>query len=52
VFLLRGGDGDLRLLRNEIAVAEHLAKTRGFRIIDPLGPMCRVSSLPAPGRRW
>lgn len=36
VFILRGGDGDLRLLRNEITVAEHLAKTRGFRIIDPL----------------
>ncbi|MNZ40342.1 hypothetical protein D3C78_578560 [compost metagenome] len=36
VFILRGGDGDLRLLRNEIAIAEHLHKTRGFRILDPL----------------
>ncbi|WP_296229753.1 glycosyltransferase 61 family protein [Pseudomonas sp. UBA4617] len=36
VFLLRGGDGDLRLLRNELALAEHLRATRGFRIVDPL----------------
>ncbi|MCU1761188.1 glycosyltransferase family 61 protein [Pseudomonas sp. 14P_8.1_Bac3] len=36
VFILRGGDGDLRLLRNELEVAEHLRKTRGFRVIDPL----------------
>jgi hypothetical protein len=36
VFILRGGDGDLRLLRNEIELAEHLRETRGFRILDPL----------------
>lgn len=36
VFILRGGAGDLRLLRNELEVAEHLHKTRGFRILDPL----------------
>ena len=36
VFLLRGGDGDLRFLRNEMAIAEHLHQSRGFRIVDPL----------------
>lgn len=36
VFILRGGDGDLRFLRNELEVAEHLRKTRGFRILNPL----------------
>jgi hypothetical protein len=36
VFILRGGDGDLRLLRNELELAEHLRKTRGFRALDPL----------------
>ena len=36
VFLLRGGDGDLRLLRNELELAEHLRVTRGFRIVNPL----------------
>ncbi|AVD83335.1 glycosyltransferase family 61 protein [Pseudomonas sp. SWI6] len=36
VFLLRGGDGELRLLRNELEIAEHLRKHRGFRIINPL----------------
>ncbi|WP_415768469.1 glycosyltransferase family 61 protein [Pseudomonas sp. LB3P38] len=36
VFILRGGDGDLRFLRNEMELAEHLRKTRGFRIINPL----------------
>lgn len=36
VFILRGGDGDLRLLRNELEVAEHLRKTRGFRVLNPL----------------
>ncbi|VVN99786.1 glycosyltransferase family 61 protein [Pseudomonas fluorescens] len=36
VFILRGGDGDLRFLRNEIELAEHLHKSRGFRILDPL----------------
>ncbi|MHC8319930.1 glycosyltransferase family 61 protein [Pseudomonas sp. GB2N2] len=36
VMILRGGDGDLRLLRNELDIAEHLRKTRGFRILDPL----------------
>ncbi|WP_323114627.1 glycosyltransferase 61 family protein [Pseudomonas guariconensis] len=36
VFLLRGGDGDLRLLRNELELAEHLRRTRGFHVVDPL----------------
>lgn len=36
VFLLRGGHGDLRLLRNELALAEHLRVTRGFRVVNPL----------------
>lgn len=36
VFILRGGDGDLRLLRNELEIAEHLRKNRGFRVLNPL----------------
>jgi hypothetical protein len=36
VFILRGSAGDLRLLRNELEIAEHLRKTRGFRVLDPL----------------
>ncbi|MEF9900761.1 MAG: glycosyltransferase family 61 protein [Pseudomonas sp.] len=36
IFILRGEAGDLRLLRNELEVAEHLRVNRGFRIIDPL----------------
>ncbi|MDR6711345.1 hypothetical protein J2W83_000939 [Pseudomonas hunanensis] len=36
VFILRGGDGDLRFLRNELAVAEHLRTHRGFRVVNPL----------------
>ncbi|VVM38744.1 hypothetical protein PS623_00161 [Pseudomonas fluorescens] len=36
VFLLRGGAGELRLLRNELAIAEHLRTQYGFRVIDPL----------------
>jgi len=36
VFLLRGSDGDLRLLRNELELAEHLRKHRGFRVINPM----------------
>ncbi|MDI3271745.1 glycosyltransferase family 61 protein [Pseudomonas sp. AL03] len=35
VFILRGGTGELRLLRNEIELAERLRERRGFRIIDP-----------------
>jgi hypothetical protein len=35
VFLLRGTTGNRRLLRNEAALAEELAHTRGFRILDP-----------------
>ncbi|MBU1424384.1 MAG: glycosyltransferase family 61 protein [Gammaproteobacteria bacterium] len=34
VFILRGGTGDLRLLHNELELAEHLRKHRGFRILD------------------
>ncbi|QHG64852.1 glycosyltransferase family 61 protein [Pseudomonas putida] len=36
VFILRGSDGDLRLMRNELEVASHLQKHRGFRVIDPM----------------
>jgi hypothetical protein len=36
VFILRGSDGDLRLLRNELEIAEHLRRHRGFRVIDPM----------------
>ncbi|GLU36624.1 glycosyltransferase family 61 protein [Pseudomonas sp. NBRC 100443] len=35
VFILRGETGDLRLLVNEMEIAEHLRKHRGFRILDP-----------------
>lgn len=35
VFLLRGCTGDARILRNERAIAEHLAKHRGFKVLDP-----------------
>jgi hypothetical protein len=35
VFILRGGTGELRLLRNEMELAERLRDRRGFRIIDP-----------------
>lgn len=35
VFILRGGKGELRLLRNERALAERLRDRRGFRILDP-----------------
>lgn len=36
VFLLRGQAGDQRLLVNENDLAERLAATRGFLVIDPL----------------
>ena len=35
VFVLRGDKGELRLLRNELELAERLRERRGFRIIDP-----------------
>lgn len=35
-FLLRGLAGDRRLLANELELAEHLATTRGFTVIDPM----------------
>jgi len=35
VFILRGGTGELRRLRNEMEVAERLRDRRGFRILDP-----------------
>ncbi|MFY0729839.1 glycosyltransferase 61 family protein [Pseudomonas sp. NFX15] len=35
VFILRGNKGELRLLRNEMELAERLRDRRGFRIIDP-----------------
>lgn len=35
VFILRGRSGDLRLLHNELELAEYLHDRRGFRILDP-----------------
>ncbi len=35
VFILRGGTGELRLLHNEVELAEQLRDRRGFRILDP-----------------
>lgn len=35
VFILRGGTGELRLLHNELAIAEYLKNKRGFKILDP-----------------
>lgn len=35
VFILRGGTGELRLLHNELELAEYLRDRRGFRILDP-----------------
>jgi len=35
VFILRGGKGEKRLLRNEMQIAERLRDRRGFRILDP-----------------
>ncbi|WP_397449707.1 glycosyltransferase 61 family protein [Pseudomonas sp. NA-150] len=35
VFILRGGTGELRILHNELALAERLRDRRGFRILDP-----------------
>ncbi|MBI5891272.1 MAG: glycosyltransferase family 61 protein [Nitrosomonadales bacterium] len=35
VMILRGGTGELRLLHNEIELAEYLRDRRGFRILDP-----------------
>lgn len=35
VFILRGGAGELRILHNEMALAEYLQKKRGFRVLDP-----------------
>ena len=36
VFLLRGTAGDLRLLRNELEIAELAASELGLRVLDPL----------------
>ncbi|VVM43579.1 hypothetical protein PS662_00425 [Pseudomonas fluorescens] len=35
VFILRGGKGESRVLRNEMEVAERLRDRRGIRILDP-----------------
>lgn len=35
VFILRSSAGELRLLQNEIELAEYLRDRRGFRILDP-----------------
>jgi hypothetical protein len=36
VFILRGGTGELRLLHNELELAEYLRDKRDFRILDPM----------------
>lgn len=36
VFILRGRTGELRLLHNEMELAEYLHSRRGFRILDPM----------------
>lgn len=36
VFILRGKMGELRLLHNEMELAEYLHNHRGFRILDPM----------------
>ncbi len=43
VFVLRGKTGTRRILKNEREVAEHLAKHRGVRVIDPL--ICTVDQI-------
>jgi capsular polysaccharide biosynthesis protein len=35
VFILRGKTGERRLMRNELELAEHMQKRRGFRVLDP-----------------
>lgn len=35
VFILRGRSGELRLMHNELELAEYLRDKRGFRILDP-----------------
>jgi hypothetical protein len=35
VFLLRGATGEKRVLRNERAIADHLAARHGFTVLDP-----------------
>ena len=52
VFILRGSSGDLRLLRNELEIAEHLQKQRGFHIAGPSN--CDLSTIVATcaGARW
>lgn len=35
IYLLRGRTGDLRVLVNEMALAERLERERGFRVMDP-----------------
>lgn len=36
VFILRGRAGELRLMSNELELAERLRERRGFRILDPM----------------
>lgn len=36
VFIVRGLTGERRLLRNELELADHLARTRGFRVLHPI----------------
>ncbi|WP_255005777.1 glycosyltransferase family 61 protein [Roseovarius sp. M141] len=36
VFILRGRSGDLRVLENEQQIAEKMAETYGFEILDPM----------------
>ncbi|HEY4188602.1 MAG TPA: glycosyltransferase family 61 protein [Polyangia bacterium] len=34
VFIIRGGTGERRVLKNELEIAEHLRAKRGFRVVD------------------
>lgn len=36
IFLLRGTAGDARILENELAIADHLARRHGIRTMNPL----------------
>ena len=37
VFILRGSSGERRVLLNELEIAEALRRSRGIKVIDPLG---------------
>ena len=43
VFILRGRDGERRVLKNELQIAERLQRDRGFRILAPM--RCSVTEI-------